>query len=985
MFKQRNFVGVTILSIVLFLIYFIISSGIKKSLIESYNQIGEQRVLVRTARSVRESYFLSVINVNNSLFRKDFQDDEKLKILHDSVKIRVNRLNALVINEAMQTQKAALVIDSMVRQRIALDYKILNAKDNAALKQLLLQSDANLTAFYNFIDEFVVVKEKEVEKLRAIHSQETDKYIRLDQIIFFLGFSIFTVLLYKQERLKKTEKHLLKTKEKEEKYFAFLERFPYSVIVTDIDSNLIFASSKVTEMFEYQKDELMEGGFHVSKLVTPDSVPILQNHSNLIRTPGVSVAKSEMMMRTKHGRESWVVAESTYVVQDDINGGFLTTIRDITEEKLAKENLAISEGERKQTRRLFRTVIENTKTLAIAKDLEHKFTFATNNADRLFWADPIGKTNFELMPADVAEMLENWDRAIMESKMPVSTEFLLDIKPYSGDDVAKVKTPLLFNGVPLFDDEGNVSGIACVVADISEVVKLREAATAAQKMQEQFLANISHEMRTPLNGILGMNRLLMDTNLDTEQLELTNAINFSGENLVSIVNDILDLSKINAGKLTFEQVNFDLEGLVRHVIYNFRPMLKPSTRLEFDMDSNIPKVLVGDSLRLKQIFNNLVGNAVKFTHQGELRIAISCEKTQTGIVLLATVKDTGIGIPSDKVDQIFMSFTQAEGNITRKYGGTGLGLSITKYLIELQGGSITVESELGKGSIFSFRLPFGIGNEEDVAVKKCQSKWNNKTLEGLRILLAEDQEVNQKLVTKLVQKAGGVVVVAENGQEVVDQLKDDSNFDLVLMDLQMPLMDGFAATDHIRNDLKLNIPIIAMTASAMMGEADKCLSRGMNGYLSKPFEFQKFFEIVQQFVGTGNENKSSKPPKANEVINKLYNLSWLEELGDPDYSEEMVSTYLETVSVLLDKVHDSANAGNWEDVYEKTHKAKTPVGLFKATTLYDLLLKIEVAAHKKTDLTECLLWIVEAVVLNRKIEEQLKLDIDKIKAASIDR
>ncbi|AOW08831.1 PAS domain S-box protein [Flavobacterium gilvum] len=721
------------------------------------------------------------------------------------------------------------------------------------------------------------------------------------------------------------------------------------------------------------------------KLVHPDSIDKVIQYRQIVISQNIDTELAYKIIRPNDGAERWV--ETTARAYTDQLGNpyrVAGLLRDITESKLAAERLEKSEQFLKESQKVGRIgsyeIDLNTEVWQTSEGINLIFGIDNNSIKNL---DDY-KT---FIHPDYKKEIEEYFYDVIAQKKKFSKQYKI-IRRNDG-----AERWIHGRGLLIFDENGDPIKMTGAIQDItaqkkfeSELIIAKEKAEESERLKTAFLANISHEMRTPLNGILGMNRLLMDTNLNTEQLELTNAISFSGENLVSIVNDILDLSKINAGKLTFEQVNFDLEGLVRHVIYNFRPMLKPNTRLEFDMDSNIPKVLVGDSLRLKQIFNNLVGNAVKFTHQGELRIAISYEKTLSGIVLLAAVKDTGIGIASDKVDEIFMSFTQAEGNITRKYGGTGLGLSITKHLIELQGGSITVESELGKGSTFSFRLPLGIGNDGDVAVKKAQSKWDSKTLEGLRILLAEDQEVNQKLVTKLVQKAGGHIVVAENGQVAVDQLKDDSNFDLVLMDLQMPILDGFSATDRIRNDLKLNIPIIAMTASAMMGEADKCLSRGMNGYLSKPFEFQKFFEIVQQFVEKADENKNPEPIQKNDVTKKqFYNLSWLEELGDPDYSEEIVLTYLETVPVLLDNVRESAKEGNWEEVYEKTHKAKSPVGLFQETSLYELLLKIETAAQKKTNLTECLLWIDEAILLSKEIEEQLKLDLNKIKASSVER
>jgi signal transduction histidine kinase len=375
---------------------------------------------------------------------------------------------------------------------------------------------------------------------------------------------------------------------------------------------------------------------------------------------------------------------------------------------------------------------------------------------------------------------------------------------------------------------------------------IREAQEAKQ-MQEQFLANMSHEIRTPMNGIKGMTDLLLSTPLSARQHELAEVIKRSVNNLLVIVGDILDFSKIKAGKLNIERITFSVADVLNNAAAIFEHRLKKK-RLELftSIDPAIPQWLIGDPHRLNQVLINLLGNAIKFTDQGHIQVDVTLrEQTAGGVVLTFTVKDTGIGIPEASLPHIFDSFAQASRDTSRLYGGTGLGLTICKQLLHLQGGDISVTSAIGKGASFQFYLPFGISESAATERNTVETTQDySKLLAGKRFLVAEDNEINQKLIDYVLRKAGATVEMFSNGAEAIRHLKQDQVFDLIIMDIQMPEMDGYETTRYIRNDLKLQTPIIAMTATAMKGEQRQCIESGMNEYMTKPFEFTELYKRI---------------------------------------------------------------------------------------------------------------------------------------------
>ncbi|MES2427828.1 MAG: ATP-binding protein [Bacteroidota bacterium] len=457
-----------------------------------------------------------------------------------------------------------------------------------------------------------------------------------------------------------------------------------------------------------------------------------------------------------------------------------------------------------------------------------------------------------IITISVSRSIEKGLKAIIEGAALIKQGlFNTRVRVYSDDDIGVLA--IAFNEMAVALD----SNIQELKSAEENLKRERDRAEASEKVKQLFLANMSHEIRTPMNAILGFARLLEESLTEKELLDYVKVIIKSGDDLLVILNDILDFSRMEAGKVNFEQQSFSITNTIDSIVTMMEPKAaSKKLHIRAAIDDTIPSIIIGDSVRLSQIILNLVSNAIKFSDNGEIKISVDIiNETDDKMVIKFVVKDNGIGIPLKKQAKIFESFEQATSDTARKFGGTGLGLSISKQLVEQQGGKIYVESEPGKGSEFHFTLPFlktTVGLlKEDITVNETNEPVTViKSGKSIRVLVAEDNSINRMLIVKILQKREFEIDLADNGVIALNMVKD-KDYDIILMDVQMPEMDGYEATRVIRDmeEHKRYVPIIAMTAHTIKGERERCIEMGMDDYVSKPFNadelFDKMFKLLE--------------------------------------------------------------------------------------------------------------------------------------------
>lgn len=491
-----------------------------------------------------------------------------------------------------------------------------------------------------------------------------------------------------------------------------------------------------------------------------------------------------------------------------------------------------------------------------------------------------------------------------------------------------------------------------------ELLKAKKQAEESVISKDQFLANMSHEIRTPMNAIIGFTGLLSQTGLNNLQKDYANSVKVAGENLLSIINDILDFSKIESGVVTIETSSSDVQLIMKNV-YDLLKISANQKNLNFsfNFDPNIPQFLMCDALRLNQILINLVGNAIKFTENGSVEFSATLINSgSTYHQVLFKVKDTGIGIQDEKKEKIFERFSQVNNAINRKYEGTGLGLSISKNLIQLMGGELELKSKEGVGSEFHFVLKLDIGIKNETLKENYQSQKSSHIRKPI-ILVIEDNYLNQKLAKNVLNNFDFDVELAINGQIGLEMLKA-KNYDLILMDIQMPELDGYQTTKIIRNTLKLNTPIIAMTAHSIVGEKEKCIAAGMNDFISKPFNPDTLYhKIIKKLSKALIINTvETTPTESVEESSLKINMNYLNELsgGNSDFELEMIQLFLKQIPEELQNMANAIEINDIQKLRDLCHKLKSSFDIFGLQNISELLGKLSADTASGKDKTELL-------------------------------
>ncbi|HWV31342.1 MAG TPA: response regulator [Dyadobacter sp.] len=506
---------------------------------------------------------------------------------------------------------------------------------------------------------------------------------------------------------------------------------------------------------------------------------------------------------------------------------------------------------------------------------------------------------------------------------------------------------------PVIGLDGQIKSAITVFRDITEranyeatLEKARILAEKSVRVKDIFLSNVSHEIRTPLNAIIGFTNLLLGEVTDQKSLEYVGYIQYAGKNLLELINDILDFSKIEAGQIHLEKTPVSIHELTDSIsaIMHHRAVEKGIT-YEAVLYDGLPEFVETDKLRLTQILLNVCGNAVKFTERGSVKLHVEPigEPVNDMQNIRFRVVDTGVGIPKDKLKEVFNRFVQATESTTRVFGGTGLGLSIVKSLVQLFEGTLNLESELGKGTVFTMDFPFRIVKEAKLEEEPEKEIDVTASVTALHILAAEDNSLNQKLLKAIFERLNIPLTIVNNGQEALDKLREET-FDMVLMDIQMPVMDGYTAIKEIRRTISPTIPIITMTAHAMVGEKEECLSIGANSYISKPF---KESELLYTIAHLGNKEHYETPqppnftqqPPQTKMTDSILNLDYLAEItgGDQELRDELIAMFEKDSQVQLANIAEASQADDLERLRQAIHKFRSSlfsVGLLNTANQY---------------------------------------------------
>ena len=713
----------------------------------------------------------------------------------------------------------------------------------------------------------------ESDAIKRILERERKARVEAERILEAKSLELYEanqeLLTLNQELEQRVEIRAGLLRESEEMHRTLFEQHPLPLLIVRLDDGAILSVNRTAEdVYGYSKTNFQEkaladlGPFSMDDSLKELRVGATQDFST--EHTCADGTRLDVELRT---RGLWYQSQRAAMI----------LVLDVTERNRAIRAMAQSEEK-------YRGIIENLQLGMLETDLKGTIIKAYPK-----FCELVGYSPEELEGRDAKSILAFTEDLVKIQKKEKEREegkasvYEMAIRHKNGE-----RLWTMISGAPIFDADGRTAGSVGIHLDISprkaleqELVQAKDVAEESVRVKEAFLANMSHEIRTPMNAIIGLGNLLTRTELDQEQSEYLSSIRTSAANLLHLINDLLDLSKIQAGKLEMNVAPFQLEELldqVKKTLYYKAEDKGIMLHVMLGKDADTP--LMGDAKRLNQVLLNLAGNAIKFTEEGHVAIHAKLINKAEGVGTVEfTVADTGIGIAPEKIESVFDQYAQADTSIEVHYGGTGLGLSICKEIVSTMGGEISAESDLGQGSTFRFSIPFPLATEQSSGTHKRHETIDGKPLEGVRILLTEDDPINQLVASKLLERWGADLEKAGHGGIALNKL-GEASFDLILMDVQMPVLDGPSATRRIREELHMDIPIIALTANAIKGDRERFLAAGMNGYVSKPFDERELLEAILHLLEEHKNGQLAHTVPSPEEDVALHALQRLDESED---------------------------------------------------------------------------------------------------------
>jgi len=787
---------------------------------------------------------------------------------------------------------------------------------NKASKEIIDFFDRNEAEKADLIDFLSISYENNEITSEEIDIKDKTYLFNAVPVISAQYINVYTTDISKikstQKSLEESQDNLKKTID-ELKATEFALNQSAIVVTTDLAGVITYVNKKFIQISGYSKEELI-GKTH--QLIKSEEHP-KEFFTEMWKTIKKNeIWSGEVKNKKKGGGFYWV---HTYIIP--FEDKYMSIRFDITERKAAQ--FAILKSEEK-----YRGIIENLELGILEVDNDDKILKAYPQFCKLS-----GYSEEELKgksPVNLFLNEKSQDIMVQQNKKRlkgVSGVYEIPLIKKDGG-IAWV----IISGAPFYDSEGNLAGTVGVHLDIterrkmeSELIAAKQRAEELNRVKEMFLANMSHEIRTPMNAVIGMSELLEQTTLDKSQSNYLSAIQSSSKNLLVLINDLLDFSKIESGKLTLELVSFN----VRKLIAKTTEMVglkadENGVKVVCKIEDKLPKHLKGDPTRIGQVLLNLLSNAVKFTTNGTVWIEVKLIKNDGGKhVVKFIVKDEGIGISPDEITNIFTDFSQAKNSTTRLYGGTGLGLSISQKIVRLMDSELEVKSELNKGSAFFFTIEF---DEAELDSSEDELNGNYEVKEDFKqskILLVEDNPVNSLMAKTILEKWNCRVDVAEDGMEAIEKTKLN-DYSIILMDMRMPRMGGLEAAQTIRNDFDSVTPIIALTANAIKGDDEKCIEAGMNDYLSKPYKQVDLNQMLTKWMVIED---------VEDIC--LYNLSKLKEMNDSAFLNKMVKLFLIETAKDIELMNKAMNLSDFSQISDIAHKLKASINYICISRLFN--------------------------------------------------